>query len=167
MHWPGSRPALLRLLLVVVLGTLTGCSAYLSEEGDPRAPVLVQGRVVDASGGGMSGAEILVQVPDHARGQVGDTVPLVYEGRFRAGLDGAFVVRLAPTPALTAFAGGDGGSVSFSLYVFAEPVEPFSFSRELRAGAWVGEVPTFVFGPDGVTEQGAEPREHAALLAGI
>jgi hypothetical protein len=155
-----------RLLIVALLGSLAGCSAYLSEEGDPTAPVLVQGRVVDASGGGMSGAQVRVQVRDDAQAQVGQTVPVVYEGTFRAGLDGSFVVRLAPTPAMTALAGGDGGSVNFSLYVFADELRPFIFPRELRNGTWAGAVPEFVFGPDGVTEADAGSGVSAPLLAG-
>lgn len=105
----------------------------------------------------MSGAEVRVQIGDHAGARPGEPVPVVYEGRFRAGLDGAFVIRLAPTPELTTLAREGGGFVTVSLSVFADEVRPFAFPRELRDGTWAGQIPTFVFGPDGVTEVGSEP----------
>ena len=136
------------VLLATAALVTAGCTAYLVEEGDPSAPVLVRGRVVDASGGGMSGARIVVRVADPAV-PAGDAAPL-YEGTFSAGLDGTFLARVAPTPALTAHAAARGGVVNVTLAVYAG-AEPFAFQRELRDGTWAGEVPAFLFGPDGVT----------------
>ena len=138
------------LLLALVLAALAvaGCSAYLAEEGDPSAPILVQGRVVDASGGGMSGARVLVSVEHSVT--AGGTETIGYETTFSAGLDGTFVVRLAPDPELIERVGPSGGIVNVKLVVFAGAA-PFEFQRELRNGTWVGAVPVFVFGPDGVT----------------
>lgn len=144
------------VLLVPAALIATGCNSYLVNEGDPNAPILVQGRVVDASGGGMSGARIEVQVADDRGAQVGDAVRIVYEGQFSAGLDGTFVVRLAPSPELAAHAVEAGGVVSVTLLVFAD-ADPFTFPRELRDGIWLGDVPSFVFGPDGVTTPSGEP----------
>ncbi len=146
-------PARTRGLLLLVLATFAtaaGCNAYLVDEGDPSAPILVQGRVVDASGGGMSGARILVQVADDRDVRIGEAAPVAYEGTFSAGLDGTFVARVAPTPALTALADATGGVVTVTLVVFAGSA-PFAFPRELRNGTWAGDAPTFVFGPDGVS----------------
>lgn len=145
------------LLVLVALAAGTGCNAYLVDEGDPSAPILVQGRVVDASGGGMSGARIEVWVGDYRDVQVGEVVPVVYEGSFSAGLDGTFIVRVAPTPAMIALAGGDGGSVNFNLVVFANAPAPFAFPRDVRNGTWAGDVPELIFGPEGVTDLGADP----------
>lgn len=139
----------LLLLVLAALVAVSGCNSYLVDEGDPNAPVLVQGRVVDASGGGMSGARILVRVVGSAA-EIGEAVPLVYEGTFSAGLDGTFVVRLAPTPALIAHASATAGVVNVTLDVFADAA-PFAFERELRNGTWAGAVPAFVFWPGGVS----------------
>lgn len=149
-------------LVLTVLVTATGCNSYLVNEGDPSAPILVQGRVVDASGGGMSGARILVSVEHSVRAGVTKTVG--YEATFNAGLDGTFVVRLAPDPALIEQLGPSGGVVKVTLVVFADAA-PFAFSRELRDGTWAGPVPEFVFGPDGVTTSGGEPAVPAAAPA--
>jgi hypothetical protein len=139
------------LLVLLALGIATGCNSYLVDEGDPNAPVLVQGRVVDASGGGMSGARIQVSIEY----SVSPAETIGYEATFRAGLDGTFVVRLAPDPELIEHVGPSGGVVSFKLVVFADAA-PFTFQRELRNGTWAGAVPEFVFGPDGVTTPGGE-----------
>lgn len=165
MRSPASARGLL-LLAVVALGAATGCNAYLVNEGDPAAPILVQGRVVDSSGGGMSGARVEVWVGDYRDVQVGESVPIVYEGSFSAGLDGTFVVRLTPTPAMIELAGGDDGFVNFNLVVFANAPAPFAFQRELRGGTWAGEVPELIFGPDGVTGPGVDPGVPAPLPAG-
>ena len=138
------------LLALAALVVASGCNAYLVDEGDPSAPILVQGRVVDASGGGMSGARILVRMTDDRNRPAGEAAPIVYEGTFSAGLDGTFVARVAPTPALTALAGANGGVVNVTLAVFAGAA-PFAFPRELRDGTWGGSVPAFVFGPEGVS----------------
>ena len=143
-----ARGVLLLALAALVLAT--GCNSYLVDEGDPSAPILVQGRVVDSSGGGMSGARILVQVSDERRADAGVTQTIGYEATFSAGLDGTFVVRLAPDPALIERVGPSGGVVKVTLVVFADAA-PFAFSRELRNGTWAGAVPVFVFGPDGVS----------------
>ena len=142
------------LLLVLAALATTGCNAYLAEEGDLGAPILVQGRVVDASGGGMSGARILVSVEHSVTAGVTETIG--YETTFSAGLDGTFVVRLAPDPELIEHVGPSGGVVSVTLVVFADAA-PFAFSRELRDGRWAGDVPEFIFGPDGVTTPSGEP----------
>ena len=153
-----------RAALLLVLAALTaGCNAYLVDEGDPGAPILVQGRVVDSSGGGMSGARILVQVEHSVRAGVTET--LGYEGTFSAGLDGTFVVRLAPTPDLIEHVGPSGGVVKVTVAVFADAA-PFVFQRQLRNGTWAGEVPTFIFGPEGVTEPSGNPGTAAPLPIG-
>jgi hypothetical protein len=141
------------LLLVLAALATTGCNAYLAEEGDLSAPVLVQGRVVDASGGGMSGARVLVSAEYSVRAGVTETIG--YEATFSAGRDGTFVVRLAPDPALIEHLGPSGGVVKITLVVFADAA-PFTFQRELRNGTWAGAVPEFVFGPDGVTTPGGQ-----------
>ncbi len=141
------------LLLVLAALVVTGCNGYLVDEGDPGAPVLVQGRVVDASGGGMSGASIVVQVEHDVDNGV---TTLGSEARFRAGLDGTFVVRLAPFPEQIEKVGPSGGVVNVTLVVFADAA-PFTFPRELRNGTWVGAVPEFIFGPEGVIEPSGNP----------
>ena len=151
MRSPGSARG--ALLLVLAALVTTGCNAYLAEEGDPSAPVLVQGRVVDASGGGMSGARILVSVEHSVRAGVLETVGM--EATFSAGLDGTFVVRFSPAPEMIENVGPSGGVVKVTLVVFADAA-PFTFQRELRNGTWAGPVPEFVFGPDGVTTPGGE-----------
>ena len=149
MRSPASARGALLLLLVALVAT--GCNAYLVDEGDPSAPILVQGRVVDASGGGMSGARILVQVAHERRTSAAAVTQTIgYEATFSAGLDGTFVVRLAPAPDLIENVGPSGGVVKVTLVVFADAA-PFTFSRELRNGTWAGAVPVFVFGPDGVS----------------
>jgi hypothetical protein len=155
MRSPASARGLL-LLAVVALGAATGCNAYLANEGDPAAPILVQGRVVDSSGGGMSGARIQVHVAEPNDMVGGVTVTNGYEATFSAGLDGTFVVRLAPSPALIAKAGASGTMVTVTLTVFANET-PFAFRRELRNGTWAGAVPAFVFGPEGVIEPSGNP----------
>ena len=141
------------LFLVLAALATTGCNAYLAEEGDLSAPILVQGRVVDASGGGMSGARVLVSVEHTVTAGVTETIGS--EATFSAGLDGTFVVRFAPGPALIEHVGPSGGVVKVTLVVFADAA-PFAFQRELRNGTWAGAVPEFVFGPDGVTTPGGE-----------
>ena len=144
------------LLALAALAATTGCNAYLVDEGDPSAPILVQGRVVDSSGGGMSGARIQVQVEHVGDTDNGVTQTVAYEATFSAGLDGTFVVRLAPTPELIAQVGASGGVVNVSLAVFAN-APPFTFPRELRNGTWAGAVPVFVVGPEGVIEPSGNP----------
>ena len=145
------RWAWLALAAIVVL-VGAGCTAYLAEEGDAAAPILVQGRVVDASGGGMSGATLRLQADaDLGDAGVGEVVPTVELGAFRAGLDGTFVVRLAPTAQLKALADRNGGAVIFTLVAFEGVTVPFPFSRDLHNGMWAGEVPTVEFTPNGVT----------------
>jgi len=141
------------ILAAATLGVTTGCNAYLVNEGDPSAPILVQGRVVDSSGGGMSGARVLVSLEHSVRAGVTETIG--YEATFSAGLDGTFVVRLAPDAALIENVGPSGGAVKITLAVFADAA-PFTFQRELRNGTWAGAVPEFVFGPDGVTTPGGQ-----------
>jgi hypothetical protein len=166
MRSRASARILRQLVAVALAGSVGGCSMYLSNEGDPAAPILVQGRIVDASGGGMSGAGVTLQVSDVDGVEDGESVPVVYQGQFSAGLDGAFTIRLAPTPELVALAARNGGFVNFSLVVFAGEAAPFGFPRELRDGTWAGGIPTFVFGPDGVTGPGVDPGVPAPEPAG-
>ncbi len=150
-----------------LVAILAGCSGYLTEEGDPSAPILVRGRVVDASGGGMSGAGIHLTAFENPGGAApGVAVPAVYDGEFRAGLDGTFTIRLAPTPALTELAKNNGGFVNFTLVAFrGGAASPFAFPRELVDGTWAGAVPSFVFGPNGVSETGVDPGLPAPIPA--
>ena len=159
-----SRASRLRLLLVALATLATGgCTSYLVDEGDPAAPILVQGRVVDASGGGMSGATVELQADAEMDTDAGEATALMELGSFRAGLDGFFVVRLAPSAELTARADKNGGAVLFTLVAFEGPTFAFPFSRELRNGTWVGEIPTVEFTPNGVTGGGTT---RAPALAG-
>ena len=150
------------------LGALVAACSYLpGAQGDPNAPVLIRGRVLDADGNGIGGAGLQVMVSDLDNVQVGQNARVVYQERFSAAADGSFAIHLAPNAELVAAAARNNGFVNFDLIVSApnRPPWPWAFPRELEAGTWAGEPPSIEAGPDGVTEPGADPGVPAPLPA--
>jgi hypothetical protein len=156
MHWRGEWAGriLAALALVVLTTAASGCGLFSQGQGDPAAPIVIQGRVVDRAGQGVAGASIQLTVHDYASVEVGQVVPVVYSGSFSAGSDGTFALRLLPTPGLVALAEANGGFVNFDLIAQARP---WAFPRELNAGTWAGDIPTIVISRDGVAEPGGDP----------
>jgi hypothetical protein len=133
------------------LVALAGCSFLPGNQGDPSAPVLVTGQVLDVNGQPAAGAQIQLSVFDDQKAVVGQRVPTAYEGSFTAGGDGSFVLHLAPTPELIAVGGRNGGFVNFQLIgnLGSPQISFWGFSRELRAPGWADDPPRVVLRPAG------------------
>ena len=130
---------------------LTGCGLLPGGQGDPSAPVLITGRVLDADGRPVGNVAIEVDVRDCAAAiNVGDVVPTVFHQSFTGGPDGSFTLHLAPTPALLAFAAKEGGFFNFSLIAhWGTVAAPWGFTRDLDGQTWAGDPPLIELRPIG------------------
>ena len=139
---------------------LAGCIGA-PPQGDPGAPVLIRGQVLDATGGPLGGAVLSLTVKDFANVEVGDAVAVLFNADFVAGGDGRFEIHLAIDPGLSEVAASNGGFVNFDLTVLLPDrsgmVFPFSFPRDVVDGAWAGAVPGVTISPNGFTEPDGEP----------
>jgi hypothetical protein len=144
------RASLAAVSLVV---GLMACTLNLVGQGDPAAPVLITGKVLDAAGIPVGGATLQLVVNDYGAAQnVGDRVPQVFQASFTANADGTFAIHLAPTPELVAFGAKEGGYVNFNLIAIGPNstlIMPWSFPRQLAGGggAWADAAPTVELRP--------------------
>ena len=143
-----------RLGLTFALSVLVvaACAGVAGSQGDPAAPVLVTGRVVDASGNPVSGARLQLSILDYEHSELNQPVPVVFSETYSANLDGTFALHLAPTPAIAAKGETNGGFVNFDLVVLASDtsfITAWGFPRELSGPGWAGEIPTVVLAPLG------------------
>jgi hypothetical protein len=130
----------------------TGCAGAVPNQGDPSAPVLVKGSILDAAGKPVGNVTLQLEVFDLTAAPVGQRVPLAYHAMFGNQLDGTFAIHLTPTPELTAFSQQNGGFVNFHLmaiYPGDQLLIPSGFPREIAGNAWAGEVPTLELKPQG------------------
>lgn len=150
-----SRPRRARLggLAPLALSVLAACTTGVpGNQGDPAAPLLIRGKVVDASGKPIGAAALQVEVFDIERSQVGQPIPLAFHQTYTANMDGTFAIHLSPTPDLAAKAGTNDGYVNFNLVVISPDqsvVYPFGFHRRLVGTAWVDDLPDVVLTPTG------------------
>ena len=143
----------------MVAAVVVGCGFLPAGQGNPAEPVLVTGRVVDASGRPVAGARLELNVNDYGAAiDVGDVVAVVFQQSFSANADGTFKLHLAPTPALLAFGAKEGGFVNFNLYALSgTTIAPWGFTRHLDGQAWAGEPEFFELRPLGAPGDGAGP----------
>jgi hypothetical protein len=155
-------------LALLVGAMLAGCSLVPGNQGDPSAPVLVTGRILDAAGAPVGNAFLELQVFDDANVEIGQTVPIVFHQSFTANADGTFTLHLAPTAELRAFGTKNGGFVNFQLFGAAPnhaPIFPFAFSRDLGPAGWADAAPIVTISPNGIDQQGEDPGVPAPLPA--
>ena len=156
---PGHRIA--RGLAVAIAIGVAGCGfGSASGQGDPAAPLLVRGKVVDAAGVPIGGARLQVEVRDMERSQVGQPIPLVFQATYTANADGTFAIHLPPTSAIAAKAATNGGYVTFHVTVISPDQAvafPFGFERRVGASGWLDEAPELRAGPTGIGGSGAGP----------
>lgn len=118
------------LVSVLVLGTLTipvpggeaagATTPPVTLSGIPdsralRAPVLVSGRLEDATGSPTPGSVAAYAWPTNMPMQVGDTVRLTPAAWTHVGPDGTYTLRSPRTPALARLAAANGGYLNLSL----------------------------------------------------
>ncbi len=119
------------------------CGVLPATQGDPAAPVLVNGTVVDAEGGRVAGATILVEILDDANAPVGRE-SVVWRSTYTANLDGTFSIHFAPSSELEAFSMEKySGFVNFHITAIAPDSsrsQPLRVTRELKAGGWADNV---------------------------
>lgn len=132
-------------VLVTVVGlAVAACGALSGGQGDPSAPVLITGRVLDARGIPVGGATLQLEVFDDTNAQVGVRIATVFEASYTAAIDGTFSIHLAPPPELVAFSTKNNGYVNFQVIAIAPDrslISPFAFPRQLQAGVWADEIP--------------------------
>jgi hypothetical protein len=136
---------------------IAACGGLPGAQGDPSAPVLVRGRVVDANGSAVAGAAIQLEVFDEAHAQVGQAIPDVFRQTYTSGLDGTFEIHLLPPADLAAFAKANSDYVNFSAIALTADgafIGPFGFSRQIVLGSWAGAPQSFVVGPKGIQQPG-------------
>ena len=108
---------------------------------DASAPILVQGRLLDASGSPIAGAAVTLDALDPADDGSDPSFPPAFRATSSTGRDGSFVFRVAPTPGLVALAAGNDSWVNFRLHGPAAASSPAdqataAFSRAIANGAW-------------------------------
>jgi hypothetical protein len=139
------------LAVFALVVAVAACAGTIGGQGDPAAPVLIAGKVLDAGGNPIGGATLQVVVNDYgAAPNVGDRVPQVFQASFTANVDGTFSIHLAPTPELIAFASKEGGFVNFNLYAVGPNsalITPWAFPRQLENGTWADAVPSVELRP--------------------
>ena len=136
----------------LLLGAIgAGCSFVPAAQGDPNAPVLVTGRVLDVHGVPVANATMVLVVNDFGRAvNVGDVVPVVFQQTFVSNPDGSFTIHLAPNAALESFAAKNGGSVNFELMGrIGNLPAVWAFPRELTGQLWSDELPFVELRPIG------------------
>ncbi|MEO8273584.1 MAG: hypothetical protein ABI620_05935 [Chloroflexota bacterium] len=157
------RPLMLVLAVLVGVGVAACTGSPATSSSAPTAtsesaqigPVLVRGRVVDASGAPVGGAQLMLQVFDLANSQQGRPMPLVFDQTYVAGRDGIFEIRLAPNAPLAAFATQNDSVLNFHMTVISGDgslVIPAGFSREVVGTGWGGAIPILVITPSGVQQ---------------
>jgi hypothetical protein len=140
------------MLAAAVMVAVAGCTGGLpGTQGDPGAPVLVRGRVVDAVGAPVAGAVIEVYVRDYENSEIGVAVPTVYHESFTANLDGSFEIHLGLVPRLRDFTTErQEAFVNFSVIaMISGGVGVWNFPREIENGTWAGEAPDIELRPIG------------------
>lgn len=141
--------------LAALLGALALCLACLGTppQGDPVAPVLVRGVVLDAAGQPVGRALVQLQVSD--RSSEGDAVeggeaPSAgnaagrrFQRDYRAHGDGRFEIRLWPGDVFRETGGQPAAHVNFQLRASSDAVPSgrHSFRREVGGSRWAGDVP--------------------------
>jgi hypothetical protein len=133
----------------------TGCVAVPGNQGNPNAPVLVTGRVVDREGKPIGGTLLELQLLEDVGHDLGQAQPAVFSATFTTSSDGTFAIHLAPTPALTAVANRNGGFVDFDLFATIphDVVLPYVFLRQLAGSDWADAPPNILFDPNGSGEE--------------
>jgi hypothetical protein len=138
------------VLSLAIAPAVMGCGFLSGGQGNPADPVLVTGRVLDADGRPVGGAQLQLQVNDFGAADVGEAVPVVFHQSFSANADGTFALHLAPTPALLELGAKEGGFVNFDLTALVgTTAAPWGFPRELSSGTWAGEPPFVELWPIG------------------
>jgi hypothetical protein len=137
-----------RALALVAFGLLLVSSACgvvpTTQQGDASAPILVNGRVVDADRAPIPNGVVRLFVTSDAATSEAD----LFDETYAANADGSFEIRLAPTPALVAFAAGHDGYVHFQLMPVGVPAShPLVFRRKLGSGTWLEDVVTVELQP--------------------
>jgi hypothetical protein len=138
------------LVLVALASLIAGCLGANPSQGDPSAPVLVRGVVLDAAGQPVGGAPLTLSVSDWtAELQPGDSVPVLFSRQYTARPDGGFEIRLWPGDVLREAGGGPVEFINFDLAGMARPnqVGLWAFPREVRGAYWTGEVPEVTLRP--------------------
>jgi hypothetical protein len=136
----------------ICLAAVASCGLLSAAQGNPADPILVRGRVLDASGAPVGSAPLqLVVNGDAANVPVGGVVPMVFQASYTANLDGSFAIHLSATQALADLAAGNGGFVNFSLYAPGpgHSLASWAFPRQLTSGSWAGDVPEVDLKPIG------------------
>ncbi|HXI44740.1 MAG TPA: hypothetical protein VNH13_00385 [Candidatus Acidoferrales bacterium] len=126
-------------------------------QGDPSAPLLIRGQIVDAAGRPIAGAQLGLSVSDFAHSQVGQPVKVLFNRTFIAAADGTFALHVAADATLAAIANTNGGYVNFDLLALTPDgrvVRPFAFPRQVAGAGWAGDVPTVVINPNGYEDVG-------------
>ena len=145
IHWrPVGRASARTFGAVLLGGAVAACSALNGNQGDLWNPILVTGKAYGADGAPFPGARIRMVVVDGSVGELGERAPDVFELEFVAGRDGAFAIHVAPTAELNALAGRNGGNAAFLTTLLDSAgalLDTEVFRRELRNGAWDGDVP--------------------------
>lgn len=137
----GHRILRVPVVAVLVLATVFGVAACA---GDPLAPTVIEGIVLDLDRRPVPGASVSIAVEEAAPELLAVTVT--------TGPDGRFAIPVAPTPDLRAVAAERGGEVAFSLSAVL-PDGTFSggwsFSRAPTGSGWGGPTPRVMLSREG------------------
>ncbi len=149
-------------MTVVVAGLVaTACTTSPEASPPPATPQpeaahrVVAGVVYGRENRPVKGALVQLDVLDHANAVVGQPVPAVVHLEGTSATDGTFTFFVEPTAEVRDFAAGNSNHVNFTLLVVGPDgtVYPgWSFSRELAAGGWQGDVPELILYPDRTDE---------------
>ncbi len=138
------------VLVVGVSIVLAGCLGR-EVQGDPIAPVLVRGVVVDPSGQPAGGAALELSVSDWTADlEPGDVVPVLFARQYRAHADGTFEIRLWPGDVLSEAGVSQAPFINFDLTALIPASRSgarWSSPREISGARWAGEVPDVTLRP--------------------